>query len=81
LFDVSSDSDPYLFEYRDDGNYVKYDYETIKQLAGDSFVFHNLDENGNPLFINNLTDRDNVMLKIITYTDKLNFKDKFLANH
>jgi len=67
LFDVSSDSNPNLFEYRDDGNYVKYDYETIKQLAGDSFVFHNLDENGKPLFINNLTDRDNVMLKVITY--------------
>jgi hypothetical protein len=67
LFDVSSDSNPNLFEHRNDGNYVKYDYETIKQLAGDSFIFHNLDENGNPLFINNLTNRDNVMLKIITY--------------
>lgn len=28
LFDVSSSSDPYLFEYRDDGVYTKYDYDS-----------------------------------------------------
>ena len=66
LFDVSADSNPNLFEFRDDGHYVKYDYETIKQLAGDSFIFHNKDNSGNPVFINNLTDTDNVTLKVVT---------------
>ena len=67
LFDVSGDSNPNLFEFRDNGHYVKYDYETIKQLAGDSFIFHHKDNNGNPVFINNLTDTDNVTLKIETH--------------
>jgi len=66
LFDVSGGSNPNLFEFRDNGQYVKYDYETIKQLAGDSFVFHNIDINGNPVFINNLTNTDNVTLKVVT---------------
>jgi hypothetical protein len=69
LFDVSTKSNPNLFEFRNDGHYVKYDYETIKQLAGDSFIFYNKDDNGNPVFINNLTDTDNVTLKIVTYLD------------
>lgn len=66
LFDVSSVSNPNLFEYRDNGNYIKYDYERLKQLAGDSFTFHNVDENGKSIFINNLTNRDNVKLKVVT---------------
>lgn len=66
LFDVSADSNPSLFEFREDGHYVKYDYETLKQLAGDGFEFYNKNENGNPIFINNLTQTDNVTLKIVT---------------
>lgn len=69
LFDVSATSNPNLFEFRNDGHYVKYDYETIKQLGGDSFIFYNKINNGNPLFINNLTDTDNVTLKIVTFLD------------
>lgn len=72
LFDVSADSNPNLFEFREDGHYVKYDYETIKQLAGDSFKFYNKDENGNPVFINNLTETNNVTLKIVTQIDANN---------
>lgn len=66
LFDVSSSSDPYLFEYRDNGMYTKYDYDSIKGFADEDFIFHNLDENNNPIFINNLTNRDQVTLKVLT---------------
>lgn len=66
LFDVSSSTNPYLFEYRDDGVYTKYDYDLLKRFAGEDFIFHNLDENNNPIFINNLTNRDEVKLKVIT---------------
>src|SRR5262249_12490398 len=69
LFDVSGDSNPNLFEFRDNGYYVKYDYEQIKQLAGNSFIFHNKNSNGNPIFINNLTNTDNVTLKVETLLD------------
>ena len=69
LFDVSADSNPNLFEFREDGHYVKYDYAMIKQLTGDSFKFHNKDKNGNPVFINDLTETDNVTLKVVTYLD------------
>ncbi|WP_458744519.1 hypothetical protein [Candidatus Nitrosocosmicus sp. T] len=72
LFDVSADSNPNLFEFREDGHYVKYDYEMIKQLTGDSFKFHNKDKNGNPVFINELTETDNVTLKVVTYLDANN---------
>ena len=67
LFDISGDSNPNLFEFRDNGRYVKYDYETIKKLAGDSFIFYHKDNNGNPVFINNLTNTDNVTLKVETH--------------
>lgn len=67
LFDVSSSSNPYLFEYRgDDGSYTKYNYHSLKKLAGNDFIFHNLDDNNEPIFINNLTNRDEVKLKVIT---------------
>lgn len=72
LFDVSADSSPNLFEFRNDGHYVKYNYETIKQLAGDSFIFHSKDSTGNPVFINNLTGTDNVTLKIVTFLNASN---------
>ncbi len=72
LFDVSDSSNPNLFEFIEDGHYVKYDYEAIKQLAGDRFKFHNMDDNGNPIFINNLTETDNVTLKIVTLLDSNN---------
>ena len=72
LFDVSADSNPNLFEFREDGHYVKYDYEMIKQLTGDSFKFHNKDKDGNPVFINDLTESDNVTLKVVTYLDANN---------
>lgn len=74
LFDVSADSNPNLFEFREDSHYVKYDYEMIKQLAGDSFKFHNQDKNGNPVFINDLTETDNVTLKVVTYLDANNLR-------
>lgn len=74
LFDVSADSNPNLFEFREDGHYVKYDYEMIKQLAGDSFKFHNQDKNGNPVFMNDLTETDNVTLKVVTYLDANNLR-------
>jgi hypothetical protein len=69
LFDVSGSNNPNLFEYRDDdGKYVKYDYDTIKQIAGDDFVFHHIDkERGDPLFIDNLTNTKNVKLKVRTF--------------
>ncbi|HYG00560.1 MAG TPA: hypothetical protein VD815_10745 [Candidatus Saccharimonadales bacterium] len=66
LFDVSSSSDPYLFEYRDGNEYTKYNFESIKGLAGDDFVFHNVDENNNPVFLNNLTNKEQVKLKVFT---------------
>jgi hypothetical protein len=72
LFDVSAGSNPNLFEFREDGHYVKYDYEMIKQLTGDSFKFHNKDKNGSPVFINELTETDNVTLKVVTYLDANN---------
>lgn len=74
LFDVSADSNPHLFEFREDGHYVKYDYTMIKQLTGDGFKFHNKDKNGNPVFINNLTETDNVTLKVVTYLDTNNLR-------
>lgn len=71
LFDVSGSSNPNLLEYRDDGKYVKYDFNTTKELAHDSFIFHQLDKNGKPIFNNNLTDKENVELKVRTFlTDK-----------
>lgn len=71
LFDVSGSSNPNLLEYRDNGKYVKYDYNTTKEFALDGFIFHQLDHDGNPKFINNLTNRENVELKVRTFlTDK-----------
>lgn len=68
LFDVSGSNNPNLFEYRDDGHYVKYDYDTMKQLAGDSFVFHHIDkDSGDPLFVDNLTNTENVKLRVRTF--------------
>jgi hypothetical protein len=72
LFDVSGSSNPHLLEYRDDGKYVKYDFNTTKELAQDSFIFHQLDKKGIPIFINNLTNKENVELKVrtfLTYND------------
>lgn len=71
LFDVSSSSNPNLLEYRDDGNYVKYDFNTTKKLAQNTFIFHQLDKKGNPIFNNNLTNKENIELKVRTFlTDK-----------
>lgn len=67
LFDVSAGNNPNLFEYRDNGKYVKYDFNMMRQMAGNDFAFHNLDDNGNPIFINNLTNRENVELKVKTF--------------
>ncbi|MDN5846095.1 MAG: hypothetical protein L0H53_07455, partial [Candidatus Nitrosocosmicus sp.] len=83
LFDVSASSNPYLFEYRDDGKYVKYDYDTIKQLAGEGFIFHHRDkEGGGPLFIDNLTNTENVKLKVMTFLIKNNTRtiETFIGN-
>ncbi len=68
LFDISGSNNPYLFEYRDDGKYVKYDYDKIKQLSGDSFVFHHFNvKYENPIFINNLTNTENVKFTVRTF--------------
>ncbi|MGD9673390.1 MAG: hypothetical protein AB7U98_07920 [Candidatus Nitrosocosmicus sp.] len=83
LFDVSGSSNPNLFEYRDDGKYIKYNYEMIKQLAGNSFVFHHIDnESGDPLFIDNLTNTENIKLKVKTFLVENNTRtlDVFIGN-
>ena len=67
LYDVSNQSNPNLFEYRANGTYAKYDFNQMRQLGGGDFVFHNLDENNNPKFINNLTYKENVKLKVKTF--------------
>ncbi len=67
LYDASNQSNPNLFEYLANGSYSKYDFNQMKQLGGDDFVFHNLDENNNPKFINNLTYKENVKLKVKTF--------------
>ncbi len=67
LYDASNQSNPNLFEYLANGSYTKYDFSQMKQLGGDDFVFHNLDENNNPRFINNLTYQENVKLKVKTF--------------
>ena len=67
LFDVSGSSNPNLLEYRDDGKYVKYDFNTTRELARDSFVFHQLDKKGNSIFNNNLTNKENIELKVKTF--------------
>lgn len=70
LFDVSGTSNPNLLEYRDDGHYVKYNYDTIKRLAGKDFIFYHIDKIKKPVFLNKLTYKDNVKLKVITYLTK-----------
>lgn len=82
LFDVSVGNTPNLFEYRDDGKYVKYDFNMMKQMAGNDFVFHNLDDKGNPLFSNNLTNRENVELKVKTFLTSNNTRvvETFIDN-
>ncbi|MDP8906338.1 MAG: hypothetical protein M3M88_02320, partial [Thermoproteota archaeon] len=67
LYDASNQSNPNLFEYLVNGSYAKYDFNQMKQLGGGDFVFHNLDENNNPKFINNLTYKENVKLKVKTF--------------
>ena len=67
LFDVSNDSKPNLLEYRANKTYIKYDFNKMKQFAGDDFIFHNLDREGHPLFINNLLNKDDVKVKVKTY--------------
>lgn len=65
LFDVSGSSNPNIFQYRDNGEYTKYDYYQIRELAGDeNFIFHNTNENKKPIFMNNLTNKDNVKLEV-----------------
>jgi hypothetical protein len=83
LFDVSGSNNPNLFEYRDDGHYVKYNYEMLKQLAGNNFVFHHNDnKSGGPLFIDNLTNTQNVKLKVRTILIDNNTRtvDVFIGN-
>lgn len=67
LYDASSQGNPNLFEYLVNGSYAKYDFNQMKQLGGGDFVFHNLDENNKPKFINNLTYKENVKLKVKTF--------------
>ncbi|MDR4489783.1 MAG: hypothetical protein R2685_02625 [Candidatus Nitrosocosmicus sp.] len=38
----------------------------MQELAGNDFKFYNKDDMGNPIFINNLTDTDNVIFSIVT---------------
>ncbi len=67
LYDTSNQSNPHLLEYLANGSYAKYDFNQMKQLGGSEFVFYNLDENNNPKFINNLTYRENVKIKVKTF--------------
>jgi hypothetical protein len=67
LYDASNKPSPNLFEYLVNGSYTKYDFNQMRQLGGGDFVFHNLDENNNPKFINNLTYKENVKLKVKTF--------------
>ena len=67
LYDTSSQSNPNLFEYLVNGSYTKYDFNQMRQLGGGDFAFHNLDENSNPKFVNNLTYKENVKLKVKTF--------------
>jgi hypothetical protein len=67
LFDVSNSSNPNLLEYRENGRYSKFDYSLLQQYAKDDFVFHNMDRNGSPRFINDLLNKDDVELKIKTF--------------
>jgi hypothetical protein len=67
LFDVSNDSNPNILEYRENGTYSKYDYNQTKQFAGSDFVFHNLNRNGDPVFVNSLTHKENIKIKVITF--------------
>jgi hypothetical protein len=73
LFDVSNTSNPNLLEYRgDSATYTKYKYDLIKHLAGEDFIFYNLNNKGLPIFINDLLNKDNVKLKIKTFLTKEN---------
>jgi len=67
LFDVSNKSNPNILEYLANGKYTKFDYNQMKQFAENDFIFHNLDKNGKPIFINNLTNKENVKLKVKTF--------------
>jgi hypothetical protein len=67
LFDVSNDSNPNLLEYRANKTYIKYDLDKMKQFAGDDFIFHNLDKEGHPLFVNDLLNKEDVKVKVKTY--------------
>jgi hypothetical protein len=82
LFDVSNKSNPNLLEYRINGTYTKFDYNQTKLYAENDFIFHNLDKNGNPIFINNLTNKENVKLKVKTFliTDTKRVIETFIDN-
>ena len=67
LFDVSNDSNPNLLEYRANKTYIKYDLDKMKQFGGDDFIFHNLDKEGHPLFVNDLLNKEDVKVKVKTY--------------
>ena len=67
LFDVSNDSKPNLLEYRANKTYIKYDLDKMKQFAGNDFIFHNLDKEGHPLFVNDLLNKEDVKVKVKTY--------------
>ena len=67
LFDVSNDKNPNILEYRENGTYTKYDYNQMKQFSGVDFIFHNMNKNGDPIFINNLTNKENIELKVKTF--------------
>lgn len=72
LFDVSGSSNPYLFEYRDNGKYVRFDADLMKQLGNTDFIFYSVGKDGKYHFINNLTNTDNVKLKVKTYVNNMN---------
>jgi hypothetical protein len=67
LFDVSNDDNPDILEYRENGTYAKYDYAQMKQFAGSDFIFHSLNSNDEPMFINNLTNKENIELRVKTF--------------
>lgn len=67
LFDVSNSSNPYLFEYKDKSRYAKFTLDDLKHLAGNDFIFHSADNKSKNYFINNLINKENIILKVKTF--------------
>ena len=55
-------------DYRDDGNRdLKLTMNDVKNLARDDFIFHANDNKSKDYFLNDLTNTNNVTLKVKTF--------------